>query len=414
MERFSEPMRLSPRLAWALYDFGNSAFATTVMAGFFPLVFKRYWHGGSPTESTFWLGVVNGLASLLVLLMAPLLGAVADQGGLKKQLLVAFALLGIVATACLSGVGQGEATLALLFYSLSLIGFSTANIFYDALLVEIAPRERYEASSTLGFALGYLGGGLMLAFNLLMVYHPTWFGLEETTVAVQAAFLLVAFWWLLFLLPLLIWVPEAPPKTREAIFERGLNQLKTTLSHLRQYRLVLLFLLAYWFYIDGLDTIVRMAVDFGAAIGLADDHLIAALLLVQLLGAPATFFYGHLAVKLGTKNAILLGLAVYMGVLLWAFRLGSVFDFYLLAVMIALVQGGIQALSRAYYAHLIPKAFSAEFFGFYNMLGKFAAVIGPLLVAVTTQWSGSPRLGILSVLILFLIGGGLLWRLPKR
>ncbi len=403
---------LSPKLAWALYDFGNSAFAT-VMAGFFPIALKRYWYEGDPLGSTFWLGMVNGAASFLVLLIAPPLGAIADQGGLKKRLLLLFALLGISTTASLSAIGPGSWELALLLYGLAVVGFSTANVFYDALLVDIAPEEEYESTSALGFALGYLGGGLLLALSGVVILKPAWFGLSPGG-ALSLAFLAVALWWLLFLLPLLSWVPESPPRTRHGIVAAGIQQLRTTLAHLRRYRLVLLFLIAYWFYIDGLDTIVRMAVDFGAAIGLAGGHLISALLLVQLLGAPATLYYGHLARLFGTRNAILLGLGVYVVVLLWAFQIETVLDFYLMAAMIALVQGGVQAMSRAYYAHLIPKPFAGEFFGFYNMLGKFAAVLGPPLVGAMAQLTGVHRWGILSVIVLFLIGGAILWRLPSE
>ncbi len=402
---------MQPKTAWILYDFANSAFATTVMAGFFPLFFKQYWHGGEATDSTFQLGVVNAAASGLILLSAPLLGAIADQGRLHKRFLAGFAFLGIGATAALALLQAGMATAALVCFGLGLVGFSGANIFYDSLLMAVAEPHEYERVSSLGFALGYLGGGLLFAFNVAMALKPHWFGLTDATQAIRLAFASVALWWLVFTIPLLRKVGERPTRHLSmAVIVDGWRQVVRTLGHIRAHRPAFLFLVAYWFYIDGVDTIVRMAVDYGLAIGLDWQGLIAALLLVQFVGFPAAIAYGRLGEWIGTKRAILLGLAVYVGVTAFAARLDSAAEFYALAVLIGLVQGGVQALSRAYYAHLIPKAMAAEFFGFYNMLGKFAAVLGPLLVGVTGRLFDDPRAGIFSIVVLFLIGGGILLR----
>ena len=402
---------MQPKTAWILYDFANSAFATTVMAGFFPLFFKQYWHGGEATDSTFQLGVVNAAASGLILLSAPLLGAIADQGRLHKRFLAGFAFLGILATAALALLQAGMATAALVCFGLGLVGFSGANIFYDSLLMAVAEPHEYERVSSLGFALGYLGGGLLFAFNVAMALKPHWFGLTDATQAIRLAFASVAVWWLVFTIPLLRKVGERPTRhLSTAVIVDGWRQVVRTLGHIRAHRPAFLFLVAYWFYIDGVDTIVRMAVDYGLAIGLDWQGLIAALLLVQFVGFPAAIAYGRLGEWIGTKRAILLGLAVYVGVTAFAARLDSAAEFYALAVLIGLVQGGVQALSRAYYAHLIPKAMAAEFFGFYNMLGKFAAVLGPLLVGVTGRLFDDPRAGIFSIVVLFLIGGGILLR----
>ena len=406
---------MQPKTAWILYDFANSAFATTVMAGFFPLFFKQYWHGGEATDSTFQLGVVNAAASGLILLSAPLLGAIADQGRLHKRFLAGFAFLGILATAALALLQAGMATAALVCFGLGLVGFSSANIFYDSLLMAVAEPHEYERVSSLGFALGYLGGGLLFAFNVAMALKPHWFGLTDATQAIRLAFASVAVWWLAFTIPLLRKMGERPSRRLNmAVIVDGWRQVVRTLGHVRAHRPAFLFLVAYWFYIDGVDTIVRMAVDYGLAIGLGWQGLIAALLLVQFVGFPAAIAYGRLGEWIGTKRAILLGLAVYVGVTAFAAKLNSAAEFYALAVLIGLVQGGVQALSRAYYAHLIPKAMAAEFFGFYNMLGKFAAVLGPLLVGVTGRLFDDPRAGIFSIVVLFLIGGGILLRVREH
>ncbi len=408
-------MQISPKIAWAFYDFANSAFATTVMAGFFPLFFKQYWHLGSSSASTFALGMVNAASSALILLSAPLLGAIADQGRLHKAFLAIFSLFGIGATFLLATLGPGLALAASVLYGLGLIGFSGANIFYDALLLEVAKPDEYERVSSLGFALGYLGGGLLFAANVWLTLNPQAFGLASPDEAIRLSFASVAGWWLVFSLPLLFWVHERPSnRPRQQLIQRGWQQLRQTFCNLRAHRTALLFLFAYWFYIDGVDTIVRMAVDYGLGIGLAWQDLILALLLVQFIGFPAALVFGQLGKKIGSKQAILLGIAVYIGVTVFAARLASAFEFYALAAMIALVQGGVQALSRSLYARLIPNECAAEFFGFYNMLGKFAAVLGPFLVGATALGFEDPRASILSVLVLFTAGAGILLKVPAR
>ncbi len=400
------------QFSWALYDWANSAFATTVMAGFFPVFFKEFWATDlNATDSTFWLGLANSLASLVIVLFGPVLGAVSDCGGLKKRLLFKFALLGILMTGALFWVGQGQWLFALLLYGGGIIGFSGSNVFYDALLLEIAPRDRLERISALGFALGYLGGGLLFAVNVVMVLQPHWFGLADAGQAVRWSFLTVALWWAVFSLPVLLFVHEARPARRPPVlrlFGRAFGELADTFRHLRQSRMAFLFLLAYWFYIDGVDTIVRMAVDYGLSIGLESSDLLTALLVTQFVGFPAALVFGHWGQRVGPKRGIQTALVVYVLAVLWAWRMDSAWEFYSLAVVIGLVQGGLQALSRALFARLIPPERSGEFFGFYNMLGKFAAVLGPLMVGWVSALSGDPRMGIVSVLVLFLIGALLL------
>ena len=403
-----------PILAWAFYDWANSAFATTVMAGFFPIFFKQYWSAGASTTSTLELGVGNALASLFIVLTAPLLGAIADCGGMRKRFLLLFALSGVVMTAGLSGVGQGQWLAAITLYAAATVGFMGANVFYDSLLMAVGREEQWDMASSLGYALGYLGGGLLFALNVAMTLSPESFGLADATEAVRLSFLSVAVWWALFSVPLILLVKEPAVAGRSegwAMVSAGCRRFVATFHHIRGLRTVFLFLLAYWLYIDGVDTIVRMAVDYGLSLGLKDKDLITALLITQFVGFPAAVGFGWLGGRWGPKRSILLAIAVYMAVSVFAFFMRDVWEFYLLAVVVGLVQGGIQALSRSLYARLIPADKPAEFFGFYNMLGKFAAVLGPLMVGAVTAASGSHQWGMLSVVLLFMAGGALLLRL---
>ena len=398
--------------SWALYDWANSAFATTVMAGFFPVFFKSYWATGmAATESTVRLGTANALASLLVVLLAPVLGVIADRSGHKKRLLLSLAMLGALMSGGLFLVAQGQWQIAAALYVFGVLGVAGGNVAYDALLLDVARHDELERVSALGFALGYLGGGLLFAVNVAMVMHPDWFGLTDKGEAVRVAFLMVGLWWLLFSVPIALFVHETPQDSGPPP-ARGLriawNELRVTWQILRSLRMAFIFLVAYWCYIDGVDTIVRMAVDYGLSLGFAAEDLLGALLLTQLVGFPAALVFGRIGQRVGAKHAIWLALAVYVLVVFWASRMAQSWEFYGLAVAIGLVQGGVQAMSRALYARLIPAEHAGRLFGLYNMMGKFAAVIGPLLVGWVGVISGSSRTGILSVLLLFVIGGWLL------
>lgn len=407
MQRFNRPV-----WAWAMYDWANSTFATTVMAGFFPVFFKQYWNAGVEAQlSTFRLGVANSAASLVVLVLAPVLGAIADAGGAKKRFLITMAFLGIAASAALPLAGAGEWGLASALYVVGLIGFSGANVFYDALLVDVAPEAERHVVSGLGYAMGYLGGGLLFALNVATTVSPATFGLADSAQAVRVSFVSVALWWALFSIPVMLWVHEPRRQIAPAAaIRRGLRQLVATWHEARRLRTVAVFLVAYWLYIDGVDTIIRMAVDYGLALGFEANALIVALLITQFVGFPAAIAFGYLGQRLGPKTGILIGLAVYVAVTVFAYFMHREQEFYVLAVAVGLVQGGVQALSRSLYSQLIPPARSAEFFGFYNMLGKFAAIIGPLLVGVVTLTFGDERLGLLSIVILFIAGAALLIR----
>jgi len=423
---------------WAMYDWANSAFATTVMAGFFPIFFKQYWsYGTDPNTSTAQLGFANAAGSLLVALMAPVLGAIADSGSTKKRFLVFFAYLGVLMTGCLYLVEKGGWVWAALFYVLGVVGFSGANIFYDSLLPHVAKEEKLDYVSGLGFSMGYLGGGLLFLINVLMSLMPQKFGLASSAEAVRLSFLSVALWWGLFTVLTIVWVPEvrkvAPAAQKGRAVLMGFRQFAGTFRKAAHLKTVFLFLAAYWFYIDGVDTIIRMAVDYGMSLGFESKDLIVALLLVQFVGFPAALGFGKLGEKWGARNGIFLAIGIYLGITLWGVFMRSKLEFYVLAMVIGLVQGGIQALSRSYYARLIPKGQSAEYFGFYNMLGKFSAIVGPVLmgaVGLLTRrllmpsnptpeqlhavGQAATRWGLASVLILFLAGGALFYFVDEK
>jgi UMF1 family MFS transporter len=397
-------------LAWVFYDWANSAFALTIMAGFFPVFFKQYWSGDvAVTESTLRLGLANSIASIIVVCLAPLLGALADQAGAKKRFLLFFAVMGIIMTGSLYMVSMGDWALALMLYGLGVLGFSGGNIFYDALMVSVTKKQHFDKVSAYGFAFGYLGSGLLFTGNVLMTLYPEFFGLADASQAVRLSFVLVALWWAFFSIPLFLFVEEPKvDKPEKAWLVAGFRQLTATFGKLKQLRMAFLFLIAYWCYIDGVDTIVRMAVDFGLSIGFDANNLMVALLITQFVGFPAAIVFGEIGNRRGPKQGIMLAIFCYLMILLWAYHIQAVWEFYLLAIAIGLVQGGIQALSRSLYARLIPQDQSAEFFGFYNMLGKFATVLGPLLMGWIGVLTGDTRLSILSIGILFIIGGVIL------
>jgi UMF1 family MFS transporter len=416
-----------------MYDWANSAFATTVMAGFFPIFFKKYWsYGADVNLSTAQLGLGNSLASLLVALMAPVLGSIADKTSAKKKFLIFFAYLGVLMIASLFLISKGSWVLAIFVYVMGSIGFSGSLIFYDALLPQVAEKKNLDKISGLGYAMGYLGGGLLFLFNVLMTLNPDKFGLADAGEAVRYSFLSVAVWWGAFTLFTILWVQE--DKLREAsgnmiyMIGKGFKEVAGTFREIKNYKPVFLFLLAYWCYIDGVDTIVRMAVDYGMSLGFDSNDLIIALLITQFVGFPAALGFGKLGQHWGARRSIFLALGVYIVITLWGMMMTNKTEFYVLAGAIGLVMGGIQALSRSYYARLIPEDQPAKFFGFYNMLGKFAAIVGPLLVGFTglavkrillppvpdpgqvEQISRlASRCSIASLLILFILGGVLLY-----
>lgn len=405
-------LRRRPVVSWALYDWANSAFATTVMAGFFPVFFKEYWNAGiAATESTFRLGLTYGLASLIIAVLAPVLGAIADRSGARVRMLMAFTLLGSAATAGLALVGQGQWMMAVVLYLAASLGFWGGIVFNDSLLLFVAEPDEFDLVSGYGYSLGYLGGGLLFAVNVAMTRWPETFGLSDAGQAVRVSFLMVGVWWLVFTVPLLLFVKDRKASQQVGPMQavrQGFRELSGTLHEIRRYRPVLWFLAAYFLYIDGVGTVMKMAVDYGLSLGFGPAELVTALLMTQFVAFPAALAFGWLGKQIGARRGIFIGLTVYAGVTCYAYFLQETRDFYLLAALVGLVQGGVQSLSRSYYGRLIPEGKSSEFFGFYNMMGKAAAVLGPLLMAVVARLTGDSRLSILSILVLFVGGASLL------
>lgn len=408
--------------SWAMYDWANSSFSTTVMAGFFPLFFKQFWSQGTdPTVSTMRLGNAVSIASLIIAILSPLLGAVADQSGSKKKLCFIFMSLGIFGTALLAWIPQGEWMSACIAYAIGMIGFTASGVFYDSLLPEIAPGNKANFASSLGYGLGYLGGGVLFTLNILMFLKPHLFGLrtdDHGVQAIQFSFLTVAFWWALFSIPLFKNVPEHKSSQTTAkkwlhSITHSLAQLKQTLVKIYQNKNVFYFLVAFWLYIDGVYTVITMAVDFGISIGFKSTDLITALLLVQYIGFPFALLFSQMAKWWGCKKPILICLSLYTVTVIIASQMSTPFHFYMLAVFVGMVQGGVQALSRSLFSQMIPAETSAEYFGLYNLVGKFASILGPAIVGWGAYLFRDSRMGILSLIILFIAGGMILLRVKE-
>jgi UMF1 family MFS transporter len=406
-------------LSWCLYDWANSAFAATVMAAVLPSFFSSVAAAqlSRTTASSYW-GYTNTLAMLVVALSAPILGALADHGGTKKRFLAGFASVGIVATAGLVFVGRGDWVWACLLYVIGRVGFAGANNFYDSLLPHIAGPKEIDRISSYGYALGYLGGGLLLALNLAMILQPHFFGIPDAEWGARYSFLTVALWWALFSIPLLRNVPEPSvvPISGESghPWRASLQRLSLTFQNLRQYREAFKFLIAYWLYNDGIGTIISMAVIFGAEIGIAQGHLIGAILVVQFIGIPFSLLFGTLAGRIGAKNAIFLGIAVYAGIAIGGYFMQTAIHFWILAVLVGCVQGGTQALSRSLFGSMIPKGRSAEFFSFYDVSSKFAGIIGPSLFGMVGQLTGSSRLSVVALIVFFIGGAMILFSVKEK
>jgi UMF1 family MFS transporter len=396
--------------SWALYDFGNSGFATTIMAVLLPIYFfdVAAKHLPENIRTAYW-GYGAGISLLFVALMSPLLGAAADSFGKKKFFILAFTVLGCVSSAALWFVGEGDWPLAMTAYVFGNIGFSGALIFYDSLLPHITHHDQSDHVSLAGYALGYLGGGILLALNLAWISNPEFWGFAGKGDAVRASFISVGVWWFVFTMPLLIWVDEpsvgdSASKTWSEAFSAAFKSLRITFREIRSYRRVLLFLIAFWVYSDGIGTIIKMATTYGREIGIDQSSLIAAMLATQLLGLPFTFLYSPIVSRFSAKTGLLISLAIYSLISVLAFFMTSAAHFWGLAIMIAFVQGGSQALSRSIFSGMIPKGRSAEFFSFFSVSSKFAGVLGPLIFGLMAQGTGSGRGSILLLVLFFAVG----------
>jgi MFS transporter, UMF1 family len=406
--------------SWCLYDWANSVFATTVMVAFFPVFFKSFWCSGvSQTLSTQRLGVGSTVAGIIVAVASPFLGAFADTGRDKKKLLGSFMLLGVSATAVFYFIPHGAWWQALAVFVVANIGFSCSTLFYDTLLVDVAEKEHMDFVSSLGFAFGYLGGGLLFAVNMLMAARPHLFGLQDQSHAIRISFCTAAAWWFIFTLPLLMFVKYkrfVKVSGARAIIADSMVRLRKTAGKILLRRELLLFLVAYWLYYDGVNTFIRMAVDFGLSIGIGKTAIMLALLLVQFIAFPSSLLFGHFAGRFGARRMIIAGIFVYLVVIgLGVLYLTESVHFIIFACMTGLAQGGIQALSRSYFGKLIPREEAAEYFGFYNVVGRFA-ILGPAMVGIVAQsiyaFGVTPviasRIGMASTALLFLGGGMLL------
>jgi UMF1 family MFS transporter len=410
--------------AWAMYDWAASSMQTTIMVAVFPIYFVKV-AGANLVESgaTQRLATVNSIALVIIALLSPILGAVSDYRANKKRWIAIFMLLGVAAVLGMFFIHHGDLDLASLLFTLSMVGVAGSFVFYEALLPHIARRNEIDRVSSAGYAMGYVGGGILLALNLAWIQRPDWFGLPSgpglteahSTLPVRLAFLSVAVWWLIFSLPLFRRVPE-PPALLEPDERRGENPVKVafirlgeTFHELRSYRNAFLLLLAFLIYNDGIQTIIKMATAYGTEIGIRQSALIGAILLVQFVGIPCTFLFGMVAGRMGTKRALFLGLVVYTAISLLGYFMKTAAHFYILAGLVGTVQGGTQALSRSLFASMIPQHKSGEFFGFFSVFEKFAGIFGPLIFAGTIATTGSSRNAILSVIGFFVVGGALLY-----
>ncbi|HLT56164.1 MAG TPA: MFS transporter [Bacillota bacterium] len=394
--------------SWMLYDFGNSAFATTIMAAVLPVYYSTVAASGidSHLATSYW-GYSQSISVLIVAILAPILGAISDFSYAKKKFLQFFAFMGIIASILLAFVGEGDYILASVLFIVGSIGFSGANVFYDALLPQVADKEEIDRVSSGGFAYGYIGGGVLLAVNILMILKPGLFGLPNTIVATQLSFVTVGIWWLVFSIPLIKNIKEEKKQTvkrNRSYVAIGFSRLGDTFREIKRYKQLLLFLFAFWLYNDGISTIIRMATIYGSEIGIDSNALIVALLITQFVGIPFTFFFGWLAGKITAKKALYITLYSYLIIVIIGYFMSSALHFYLLAICVGMVQGGAQALSRSIYGSMIPENKHAEFFGFYGISSKFAAVAGPFVFAFIGQITGNSRFGIISLIIFFIAG----------
>lgn len=393
-------------LGWVLYDAGNSAFATTIMAAILPVYYREVAARTLPTTHSlaFW-GYASALALLLSVLSAPFSGAAADAKRWKKKGLALATLMGVAASVGLSRVGEGQWMHALLLLVVGTVGFSLSSVFYDSLLPHIVPARDLDRASSAGYAVGYLGGGILLAVNVAMV------AFMSPEKGMRLSFLSVGIWWALFTLPVMAFVPEPPGNpVGTATPGRILSRPFETLRSLRKYRDAFFFLVAFWLYNDGIGTVIKLGALYASSLGIGRNHLLGALLATQFVAIPCALGFGRLAERIGAKPAISIGLAGYVCLSAWAFFLVHPWQFWVLAIGIGTVQGGTQALSRSLFGSMIPPGQSAEFFAFYDLSSKFSGVAGPSLFAVILQVTGSPRLGALALSLFFLAGMAVLRR----
>jgi MFS transporter, UMF1 family len=398
--------------AWAWYDWANSVYFTTVITAVFPSFYATYAAAGlEPAQATARFGLITTVSVAVVAIVSPILGALADYSGIKKKLLAVFMSIGVLACASMAFITEGNIALASLLFFLGNVGVSGSLVFYDSLLPHVAKPEETDRVSAAGYAMGYVSGGLLLLINLAWILQPERFGFDSNVSAIRASFVAVAVWWAVFSLPLFKTVsePNAPEGGHRGIaVGAAFSRLARTLREIRKYRHAFLMFIAMLLYQDGIQTIIRMAGVYGAEVGIEQTSQIAAFVMVQFVGIPFAFLFGSLGSRIGTKRCIFIAIAVYALATVLAFFMTSVVHFFILAFLIATVQGGAQALSRALFARLIPQDRTSEFFGFFAVAERFATVFGPAIFTISVMLTGSSHSAILAILGLFVAGAAVL------
>ena len=389
--------------SWIAYDAGNSAFATTVIASFFPLFFSSYWAGNideitSAKYFTAGLTIMN----LVILIGMPIIGAITDVKNLTKTFFSVFSFLGALLVISFAFVSENEWLFALILYGIALFCFSAAIVLYDKILIYISSSHNISKVSGFGYSVGYLGGGTLFVINAFMVMNPSFFGLENSAAAIKLSFATVGIWWIIFTLPLFINYEQ--PKIQEGKIIDAFKQIYKTFIDITNQKNIVLFLIAFFLYIDGVHTVISLAAIFANGIGIGQESIILALILVQFVAAPATFIWSYVSTRYGDKTVIYVTILIYIGVIFYSMGLDNAYEFYFMAALIGSVQGGIQASSRSLFAKIIPEDKSGEFFGFYNTFGRAGSVIGPLLVNVFLVAFNNIRIALIPLIVLFILG----------
>ena len=403
--------------SWMLYDWANSAYSIIITTAVFPLFYKAAATkaGMSASDSTAYLGYTIAISTFILAMLGPILGTIADYKGFKKKFFSFFLILGVTFTALLAFIPSDKWLLLLICYTIAAIGSAGANVFYDAFLVDVTTEKRMNRISARGFGLGYIGSTIPFLISIAIIILAQQEILPiTTTTASQIAFLITAIWWGLFSIPILRNVHQnyfIEPEQKPII--NSFKRLGKTFKNIRQYRALFLFLLAYFFYIDGVGTIITMSTAYGSDLGISSTNLLIILFVTQAVAAPFSILFGRLSEKFSGKKMLYVGISIYIIICIYAFFLKTAVDFWILAMLVATSQGGIQSLSRSFYAKLVPKEKSNEFFGFYNIFGKFASIMGPLLVGLTAQMTGRSNMGVFSLIILFVIGIIILTRVSE-
>ncbi|RIW27096.1 MFS transporter [Bacillus salacetis] len=403
--------------SWMLYDWANSAYSIIISTAVFPLFYKAAAtdSGVSAANSTAYLGYTIAIATFILAMLGPILGTIADYQGYKKKFFTFFFFLGVAATAILAFIPSDQWLMLLICYTFAAVGSAGANVFYDAFLTDVTTDEKMNRVSARGFGLGYIGSTIPFIISIAIIVLSQGGTIPlSTTTASKIAFLITALWWGLFAIPMFknvhqLHYIEPEPKPVVNSFKR----LGKTFKEIKKYRPLFLFLLAYFFYIDGVGTIITMSTAYGTDLGISSTSLLIILFVTQVVAGPFAVLYGRLSEKFTGKKMLYVGIIIYIFVCIYAYFLETTMDFWILAMLVATSQGGIQALSRSYFAKLVPKKNSNEFFGFYNIFGKFASIMGPLLVAMTAQLTGNSSTGVFSLVILFIIGIAILSRVPE-